>query len=147
LAKSTRVSSQLAASFAAKGLDIEEFVLDFDYWKSLPGVDRETNIFGRDGANRGSDFFRHVHIVPFNDLAALRQWNRNASKGRANKSNRYLFYVDGGPAYGYLLLIVIDDSAVPNGSGGHQIWDSENADLMVELNRLADDFFYNGKVP
>jgi hypothetical protein len=140
LAKPTQASSQLTAAFIAQNISLNDFILDFDYWKALPG-DQETDVFGRDGANRGSKYFRHVHIVPLHDAAALARWDDNFENGRRKKSNRYLFYVDGGPAYGYLLLAIIDDPIAAGDEGAHEIWKPHNADLLAELNALADDFF------
>jgi hypothetical protein len=146
LAKPTQASTKLTESLAAQESDVNELILDFDFWKALSG-DQETDIFGRDGANLGSTFFRHVHMIPFNDASALALWNYNFQNSRGKTSNRYLFYVDGGAAYGYLLLTVIDDPVTPGAEGAHDIWKPHNADLLAELNRLADEFYHRGIVP
>lgn len=143
MGKPTQASTKLIDSFLAAGLDeihVQEFIRDFDFWKSFP-AEVETDVFARDGANRGSSYLRHVHIVPLNDKEALARWNRNYENGDGNRSDRYLFYVNGGAAFGYMLLAVINDP------GAHNIWAPENKDLLAEFERLAEDFYYNGVVP
>ncbi|MDQ1815019.1 hypothetical protein RBA41_17050 [Massilia sp. CCM 9210] len=79
-------------------------------------------------------------MVPLGTAAAAR-WKENFRKKRGNKSDRYLFYVDGGPAYGFLLLAIIDDP------GGHAIWDKSNEDLRKIWDKMAERFHSQGIVP
>ena len=121
-------------------MSVAQLIADFDQWKAMPGRDGETAVFGRNGLNAGSTILSHVHMVPLGTAEAAR-WKENFRKKRGNKSDRYLFYVDGGPAYGFLLLAIVNDP------GGHAIWHKSNADLRKKWHDMAEQFYNQGIVP
>jgi hypothetical protein len=98
-------------------------------------------MFGRDAAGLQHDpHLRHVHLVPLASPVALKRWDRDWENYlRDRTSDRCLLYVDGTPAYGYLLL------AVFNHPGGHGVW--QNKALVAALAKVADNFFNFGKLP
>jgi hypothetical protein len=137
-----RAGSALTNQMRANGSDLIGLIENFDAWKS-DTTHPDTFVFGKDGLNRNSDFLRHVHMVPVNDVAAFDKWVFCYENGRQLVSDRYLFYANGGRAYGYLLIALLDDP------GGHGIWapTAANRALLREWEEMADNFFHFGTIP
>ena len=96
------IAPQLLAKLTALNLSSAQLLEDFLEWKSS-GEEDSSYFFARDGLNRGSKHLSHAHILPTvsEDKAA---WDFAYERFRKRTSDRYLFYVDGGLSYGYLLL-------------------------------------------
>ncbi len=117
------------------------FIERFLEWKD--GGEDSSYFFGKDALNRSSKWLRHVHMVPIASPDTLEQWNNNWQKYRARRSDRYLFYSDGG-SFGYLLLGIVNDP------GAHQFLSEPNQDdrlVLLAMEKQADAFFHFGKLP
>lgn len=131
------VAPALREKLTSCGLDPEILQADFIDWKS--GDEDGSYFFARDGLNRDSKYLAHAHILP-TIQDALDKWNSAWSKHRKRTSDRYLFYVDGGLLFGYLLLDIVDDP------GAHHVWKSEPARVKA-LEQAAEQFFMSGRMP
>lgn len=137
-----QLSPRLHRELLSIGLAVPQvFVARFLEWKS--GDEDSSYYFGKDAFNRNSKWLRHVHMVPIASPDALEQWDKNWQRSRARKSDRYLFYSDGG-SFGYLLLGVVNDP------GAHQFLaepDSSDRLVLLEMEKQADAFYHFGKLP
>ncbi|WNO03979.1 hypothetical protein [Rhodoferax mekongensis] len=133
------ITNALRGQMQAWGLDPAELIEDFTTWKSGPEDDHFT--FGSNALGRGSKLLHHVHMVPLFVPEAYDQWLVNWENYRPRTSDRYLFYVDGGLAYGYLLIAIINDP------GAHAVWQPQYAQYRKDLESIADDFFHFGIIP
>lgn len=132
------VAPALQEKLLSQGLDPQVLLEDFKLWKSGDDED-DSYIFARDGLNRNSKYLAHAHMLPTLE-DALNSWNFAWTKHRKRTSDRYLFYVDGGLVYGYLLLDIVDDP------GAHNVWKNEPS-KMAALERAAEQFFLSGLIP
>jgi hypothetical protein len=119
----------------------EAFTQRFLEWKS--GGEDESYYFGKDALNRNSKWLRHVHMVPIASPDSLEQWDKNWQRSRARKSDRYLFYSDGGP-FGYLLLGVVNDPSAHQFLAGSR---SSDRVVLLEMEKQADAFYHFGRLP
>ena len=133
------IAEALRAQILSVGMDPNELIQDFSDWKDAPNVEHFT--FGSDALGRGSKLLRHVHMVPLFVPEDWDYWTHQWSHGWPRTSDRYLFYVDGGLAYGYLLIAIIDDP------GAHAVWTTAYARYRKDLEGIADSFFYFGLMP
>ncbi len=112
----------------------------FSEWKT--GDEYGSYFFGKDGLGLFTQVLRHVHLVPLNDLHALRKWNtawRRSPPGRKT-SDRYLFYCDGG-RFGYLLIAIIGDP------GAHEFLRTpDTRDLLDSIEVHAQEFVDSGTI-
>lgn len=122
-------------------LDEETLVQQFRDWKALAAVGKEHFAFGRDAAGLGNRHLRHVHMVPLFTPVAEQRWTQAWKRRGTRTSDRYLFYADGTPAFGYLLITLINDP------GAHQVWQPQYRDFVEMIERIADDFHHHGKTP
>ncbi|NHZ60913.1 hypothetical protein [Massilia genomosp. 1] len=139
------IASDLHQRFASLGVSLDRLVDAFEKWKSDPDG-RQTLVFGRDIANTGSRYVRHVHMIPVNLVDDLAVWKNIYAKNKKFKSNRpqlsdrYLIYADGG-RYGYLIIDMINDP------GAHEIWTARFKRVRDEWEEIASDFVCLGKIP
>lgn len=136
---SVKLTSDLTDQLLAENLDPIQLIIDFSDWKA--GAEDDHFVFGRDGLGRGSKLLNHVHMVPLFVPEDWDEWQRCWENSWPRKSDRYLFYADGGLAYGYLLIAIINDP------GAHKVWSAPFKAYRIALEQIADDFFYFGKVP
>jgi hypothetical protein len=133
------ITDALCGELLALGIDPAELIEDFSSWKAGPEDEHFT--FGSDALGRGSKLLRHVHMVPLFVPEDYEEWAFNWENYRPRTSDRYLFYVDGGLAYGYLLIAVINDP------GAHTVWLKQYAQYRKDLESIADEFFHFGTMP
>ena len=132
------IAPPLLAKLTELNLSSAQLLEDFLEWKSSDEED-SSYFFAKDGLNRGSKHLAHAHILPTvsADRAA---WDFAYERFRKRTSDRYLFYVDGGFSYGYLLLDIVADP------GAHAVWDT-HPNNMKALEAAAEAFFFHGSVP
>ncbi len=135
------LTEDLRDHLRAIGADKQALVRSFQQWKALAAQGKEHFEFGRDVPGLGNRHLRHVHMVPLYSPADEARWRRNWRYGRERKSDRYLLYADGTPAFGYLLITLINDP------GAHTLWEPQNRQLVQLLERIADDFHHHGRAP
>lgn len=131
------VAPALQEKLTSRGLDPETLKTDFIEWKE--GGDDDSYVFAKDGLNRGSKYLSHAHMVPSIE-AAKAVWDSAWTKYRKRTSDRFLFYVDGGLAYGFLLLDIADDP------GAHKVWENEPS-RVKKLEHAAEAFYMSGVIP
>lgn len=134
-----QITSDLKEQLLAENLDSAQLILDFTEWKS--GAEDDHYFFGRDGLGRGSKFLAHVHMVPLFVPADADNWDKCWQHRWPRKSDRYLFYVDGGRSFGFLLITIINDP------GAHKVWGPAYKKYRSDLEHIADEFFHFGKIP
>ena len=131
----------LAEQLLNSGHAPQTLVEAFSDWKAAGEDDHY--LFARDALNRGSKWLRHVHIVPLNNVEALEHWDAAWSRYRKRTSDRYLFYVDGGSLYGFLLLHIVDDP------GAHRFLSTPTKaeqQLLNVFEHIADKFVHYGTI-
>lgn len=134
-----RLTSRLRTQLSIGALDPEALIREFSDWKDSESVEHYS--FAKDGLNRNSKLLYHVHMVPLNVAEALDAWDYCWERYRKRTSDRYLFYTNGGPTYGYLLIALIDDP------GAHLIWAFDNRATRSQWEAIADNFFHFGTIP
>jgi hypothetical protein len=136
-----QLSPRLYRELLSFGASVPQvFIQRFLEWKS--GDEDGSYYFGKDALNRNSKWLRHVHMVPIASPDAIAQWDKNWQRSRARKSDRYLFYSDGG-SFGYLLLGVVNDP------GAHQFLAKPNSSdrlVLLVMEKQADAFYHFGKL-
>lgn len=135
------LTGALRETLAAVGLDARVLADQFQQWKDGQALGREHYAFGRDAAGLGNPRLRHVHLVPLFVPQDEQRWRLAWRRGSERKSDRYLFYADGTPAHGYLLIAVINDP------GAHAIWQPKHRAFIRLIERIADDFHHHGTLP
>jgi hypothetical protein len=136
-----RLTGNLESSLNANdGLTPQALISYFAEWKQSPAT--EDYFFGKDAFNRGSSVLRHVHLPPRSNADEIPRW-QTCWRRRSNRtSDRHLFYVDRGLGR-YLLIFIVDDP------GAHEFLanpTSEQKALLTEFERIANNFYYFGKV-
>lgn len=141
LAPKVLLTEGLRETLRTSGLDEQHLAKSFADWKTLEAQGREHYQFGRDVPGLGNPALRHVHVVPLFTEQAERAWNLAWRRHRERTSDRYLFYADGTPAHGYLLITLINDP------GAHVVWRPENRPFVELLEKIADEYHHFGKTP
>ena len=108
---------------------------------SYSGREDDSYFFSRNSAPANGKFLSHVHMVPVNLPEALELWNTNWQRHSRRVSDRYLFYADGGPSNGFLLIAMVDEP------GAHEIWNPGRRSEIKTLEEVADRFYHFGEVP
>src|SRR6185312_8789472 len=86
----------------------EKFMADFATWKA--GNEYGSFFFGKDAFYfkpliDGKMELRHVHLVPLEDMDALRRWKADYRRNSRKSSDRALVYVGDGKG-SYLLIFI-----------------------------------------
>jgi len=136
------VTSQLSAQLLAVSQHAESvLVRKFIEWKS--GLEDGHYWFSQNKLGDDGLLF-HVHLIPKNEPAARREWDRfwrgPPVRPWRRRSDRYLLYADG-KRHGYLLIALLEDP------GAHDLWLPLNRNLLQDFVVVADNFDFNGSVP
>jgi len=127
------LSSKLKESLQSLGISSVKFQNYF--YDLVSGYSEESDFFGRDVPNDGSENVRHVHIVPDKDDPQIKNWIR--AKNSFNKtSDNLLFYTKS--ENDYLLISIVK----PN---GHAIF--RNSEFLSYLEAISENFILHRIVP
>lgn len=127
------IASKLAEKLQSLGLSSAEFRSKF--YDLISGYSTESDFFGRDVLNIGSENVRHVHIIPDKDDPQLKNWVR-AKSSFSKTSDNLLFYTKFNNDY--LLISIVK----PN---GHEIF--KNSEFLSMLEEISENFILRKIIP
>ncbi|MDI9335043.1 MAG: type II toxin-antitoxin system YafO family toxin [Cytophagales bacterium] len=147
--QTTKALERAFASDPALSIGLSPFCAAFQAWKESGAVgEYDHYLFGKDAAyitpsvNDDPYTLRHVHIVPFADIEALKRWDKAFDRKRRKVSNRALIYVED-ERLGCLLLFILPE---PEAHEVAKMQTPQDRALMLGLAKVAGEFLVNGRI-
>lgn len=122
-----------------------KLLADFATWKV--GDEYGNFFFGKDAYYfkplvDGKMELRHVHLVPLENIQALRRWKKDYALRSRKTSDRALVYVGDGKG-SYLLLFILDE---PRAHEVARMSNSCDKDLMLGMSETAAAWLETGDI-
>lgn len=143
------ITEYLRQEMLGIGTDPEEFLNEFDSWKSKGPAGEDCHYyFGKDGDYKrplvdGKRVLRHVHLIPMEESSYMAEWDRSWNRRQGKRvSDTCLVYADAGRQR-YLLIAILWE---PNAHEVAEMRTPEHADLMHRFATVAAQFIFNGTI-